>query len=155
MDIIANHGFTLLLLAGAFGLFMAWGIGANDVATPRVRLVDVECHRVAEQVADVRDGELWHGRSQVERDVAHERIERELRDLTRDCHGDLLALLVHVALHRAEALREEQLLLLALLEHFRLQNLRLDRHKHVLAEKRLACLGHHRHEEDLLALLKE
>lgn len=32
MDIIANHGFTLLLLAGAFGLFMAWGIGANDVA---------------------------------------------------------------------------------------------------------------------------
>jgi hypothetical protein len=32
MDIIASHGFTLLALACVFGLFMAWGIGANDVA---------------------------------------------------------------------------------------------------------------------------
>jgi len=32
MDIIATYGFELVLLAGVFGLFMAWGIGANDVA---------------------------------------------------------------------------------------------------------------------------
>jgi inorganic phosphate transporter, PiT family len=32
MDIIATYGFELILLAGIFGLFMAWGIGANDVA---------------------------------------------------------------------------------------------------------------------------
>ena len=32
MEIIASHGFMLLALACVFGLFMAWGIGANDVA---------------------------------------------------------------------------------------------------------------------------
>jgi len=32
MDIIANHGYTLLIIAAICGLFMAWGIGANDVA---------------------------------------------------------------------------------------------------------------------------
>jgi PiT family inorganic phosphate transporter len=32
MDIIANHGELLLILAVVFGLFMAWGVGANDVA---------------------------------------------------------------------------------------------------------------------------
>lgn len=32
MEIIASHGFVLLTLACVFGLFMAWGIGANDVA---------------------------------------------------------------------------------------------------------------------------
>ena len=32
MDIIANHGTILILIAAAFGLLMAIGIGANDVA---------------------------------------------------------------------------------------------------------------------------
>ena len=32
MEIIAQHGSTLVLVALIFGLFMAWGIGANDVA---------------------------------------------------------------------------------------------------------------------------
>ena len=32
MTIIAEHGFLLLSLACLFGFFMAWGIGANDVA---------------------------------------------------------------------------------------------------------------------------
>ena len=32
MDIIVSHGVMLLTLACIFGLFMAWGIGANDVA---------------------------------------------------------------------------------------------------------------------------
>lgn len=32
MEIIANHGQTLLILACLFGFFMAWGVGANDVA---------------------------------------------------------------------------------------------------------------------------
>lgn len=32
MDIIAQHGSTFLILACLFGFFMAWGIGANDVA---------------------------------------------------------------------------------------------------------------------------
>ncbi|MFC0665465.1 inorganic phosphate transporter [Azotobacter chroococcum] len=32
MSLIADHGFVLLLLACAFGFFMAWGVGANDVA---------------------------------------------------------------------------------------------------------------------------
>ena len=32
MDIIANYGTILLALACAFGFFMAWGVGANDVA---------------------------------------------------------------------------------------------------------------------------
>ena len=32
MEIIAQYGSTLIMLAVIFGLFMAWGIGANDVA---------------------------------------------------------------------------------------------------------------------------
>ena len=32
MSIIAEHGQLLLLLACLFGFFMAWGVGANDVA---------------------------------------------------------------------------------------------------------------------------
>lgn len=32
MDIIAQHGTTLIWVAVIFGIFMAWGIGANDVA---------------------------------------------------------------------------------------------------------------------------
>ena len=32
MDIIATYGSTLLILAIIFGVFMTWGIGANDVA---------------------------------------------------------------------------------------------------------------------------
>lgn len=32
MEIIANHGSLLLILACIFALFMAWGVGANDVA---------------------------------------------------------------------------------------------------------------------------
>ena len=32
MDIIATYGTTLLILAIIFGVFMTWGIGANDVA---------------------------------------------------------------------------------------------------------------------------
>ena len=32
MEIIAQHGPTLIIIALIFGLFMAWGIGANDVA---------------------------------------------------------------------------------------------------------------------------
>jgi len=32
MEIIAQYGYIFLILAGVFGLFMAWGIGANDVA---------------------------------------------------------------------------------------------------------------------------
>jgi len=32
MDILLSHGATLVILAGVVGFFMAWGIGANDVA---------------------------------------------------------------------------------------------------------------------------
>lgn len=32
MDVIAQHGEVFLILACLFGFFMAWGIGANDVA---------------------------------------------------------------------------------------------------------------------------
>ena len=32
MEIIANYGYVLIILAIIFGTFMAWGIGANDVA---------------------------------------------------------------------------------------------------------------------------
>ena len=32
MDIIATYGATFLILAIIFGVFMTWGIGANDVA---------------------------------------------------------------------------------------------------------------------------
>ena len=32
MEIIASYGAVFLILAAVFGLFMAWGIGANDVA---------------------------------------------------------------------------------------------------------------------------
>lgn len=32
MDIIAQYGTVFLILAAVFGMFMAWGIGANDVA---------------------------------------------------------------------------------------------------------------------------
>jgi PiT family inorganic phosphate transporter len=32
MEILLNSGSTLVILAGIVGLFMAWGIGANDVA---------------------------------------------------------------------------------------------------------------------------
>lgn len=32
MDIISNYGHILLIMACIFGFFMAWGVGANDVA---------------------------------------------------------------------------------------------------------------------------
>lgn len=32
MTVIAEYGYILLILACVFGLFMAWGVGANDVA---------------------------------------------------------------------------------------------------------------------------
>ena len=32
MDIITTYGFTLMAMAVVFGLYMTWGIGANDVA---------------------------------------------------------------------------------------------------------------------------
>lgn len=32
MDILSTYSMTLIVLAAVFGLFMAWGIGANDVA---------------------------------------------------------------------------------------------------------------------------
>jgi predicted phosphate transport protein (TIGR00153 family) len=32
MSLIADYGLVLLLLACLFGFFMAWGVGANDVA---------------------------------------------------------------------------------------------------------------------------
>lgn len=32
MEIIAEHGHILLIMTCCFGLFMAWGVGANDVA---------------------------------------------------------------------------------------------------------------------------
>src|SRR5690606_32241768 len=32
MDIITSYGTILIVLAAIFGFFMAWGIGANDVA---------------------------------------------------------------------------------------------------------------------------
>jgi PiT family inorganic phosphate transporter len=32
MDLLAQHGHILLILACLFGLFMAWGVGANDVS---------------------------------------------------------------------------------------------------------------------------
>ena len=32
MEIIANYGFILMAMAVVFGLYMTWGIGANDVA---------------------------------------------------------------------------------------------------------------------------
>ncbi len=32
MDLFSEYGTILIILAGAFGFFMAWGVGANDVA---------------------------------------------------------------------------------------------------------------------------
>ena len=32
MEILAQYGTQLVLIAALFGLLMAWGIGANDVA---------------------------------------------------------------------------------------------------------------------------
>ena len=32
MDILVTHGATLVMIAAIVGFFMAWGIGANDVA---------------------------------------------------------------------------------------------------------------------------
>ena len=31
-DVISQYGFLLLIMACFFGFFMAWGVGANDVA---------------------------------------------------------------------------------------------------------------------------
>ncbi|MDG0972002.1 MAG: inorganic phosphate transporter, partial [Porticoccaceae bacterium] len=32
MDIFTTYGTILIVMAAAFGFFMAWGVGANDVA---------------------------------------------------------------------------------------------------------------------------
>ncbi len=32
MSLLTDYGFILLVLACIFGFFMAWGVGANDVA---------------------------------------------------------------------------------------------------------------------------
>ena len=32
MELFTEYGTILILMAAAFGFFMAWGVGANDVA---------------------------------------------------------------------------------------------------------------------------
>ena len=32
MELFTEYGTLLIILAGLFGFFMAWGVGANDVA---------------------------------------------------------------------------------------------------------------------------
>ena len=44
MEIIASHGYILLALACCFGLFMAWGIGANDLSLYRLYFSDLNQH---------------------------------------------------------------------------------------------------------------
>ncbi|HFD79235.1 MAG TPA: inorganic phosphate transporter [Gammaproteobacteria bacterium] len=51
MDIIATYGTELLVLAGIFGLFMAWGIGANDVANAMATSVGSKALTIAQAVA--------------------------------------------------------------------------------------------------------
>ena len=36
MSMISEYGTLLLLIACAFAFFMAWGVGANDVADPEL-----------------------------------------------------------------------------------------------------------------------
>ena len=43
MDIIANYGTTLVLVAALFGFLMAWGLGANDVANAMGTSVGTRC----------------------------------------------------------------------------------------------------------------
>ena len=48
MDIISGYGLVFLALACVFGLFMAWGIGANDVANAMG--TSVGSHRIRDVV---------------------------------------------------------------------------------------------------------
>ena len=43
MEIIAQYGDVLLVLAVVFGLFMAWGVGANDVANAKTNNTSPYC----------------------------------------------------------------------------------------------------------------
>jgi len=50
MEIIVEHGYILLILACIFGFFMAWGIGANDVANAMGTSVGARALTVAQAV---------------------------------------------------------------------------------------------------------
>ena len=49
-EVIAEHGQLLLVLACIFGFFMAWGIGANDVANAMGTSVGARALTVAQAV---------------------------------------------------------------------------------------------------------
>ncbi|VAW73731.1 Probable low-affinity inorganic phosphate transporter [hydrothermal vent metagenome] len=51
MDIIVTYGAVFLVLAGVFGLFMAWGIGANDVANAMATSVGSKALTIKQAVA--------------------------------------------------------------------------------------------------------
>ena len=49
-EVIAEHGQVLLILACIFGFFMAWGIGANDVANAMGTSVGARALTIAQAV---------------------------------------------------------------------------------------------------------
>ncbi len=51
-EVIAEHGQVLLILACIFGFFMAWGIGANDVANAMGTSVGARALTVAQAGID-------------------------------------------------------------------------------------------------------
>ena len=59
MDIITTHGVMLLSLACVFGLFMAWGIGANDVANAVGPLAAIVSTFTADSVAAKVSVPFW------------------------------------------------------------------------------------------------
>lgn len=51
MEVLAQHGHILLILACVFGFFMAWGVGANDVANAMGTSVGARALTVKQAIA--------------------------------------------------------------------------------------------------------
>ncbi|MCH7696777.1 MAG: phosphate permease, partial [Proteobacteria bacterium] len=50
MSLISEYGQILLILACVFGFFMAWGVGANDVANAMVTSVGAKAITIKQAI---------------------------------------------------------------------------------------------------------
>ena len=74
MDIFSTYGTILIIMAASFGFFMAWGVGANDVANAMdQRIGTLRCVRTSSVLVRHRSHRGW-GRVLTEAEVRRCRV---------------------------------------------------------------------------------